>query len=275
MKKTIYFHIGTARTGTTYLQEVLDVSHNQLKDCGVLYDHDKSVFGDYLMDVCPAGKGSIKFFRMLFNETYQKQPLDKIFIIAEGLSGNSINGHSNVGAIAKDLNEITTDFDVKIILFLRSQDTYIESLYYQKIKEGWNFSFKEFIGMLHEDNYHWDRLVKSYTDVFGTDNVFVFSWELAKGKVLEMVGNVVGFKVKPIQPKMVNAALSKKGIALMKACLSVEGINQEDKLLLREFFQNNFHKQPYDGFDLLSDGEREKILKYYKKSNEVVFKQLA
>lgn len=273
MKKKVWLHVGTARTGTTFLQNLLVDRRDELKEQGVYFDRDKEIWGNFLMDISPLTEAQVALYKMLFEEFYAGLPFDKFFTVAEGMTGNPLNGHRNVGSIAKDVGEVFANFDTKIFMVLRSQDTYFESLYYQKIKEGTETrTFVEFMNGFILEDFKWDRIVNAYTKVFGKDNVHVLCYEGLRGKLLGEFGKRVGFHVKPFTPEMVNAALTPQGIKYMQACLAVAGIDDEDRLKIRTIFQENFCKDPYEPFSLFNQEERYKLTSIFEESNEAVFK---
>src|SRR5690625_7585565 len=92
-------------------------------------------------------------------------------IISEHFSGNPFIGFSNVHIIAETLWEITKDLDldIYIIVYLRRQDDFIESMYTQSIHLGDSHSFEEFINGFDESAFDWEYILDSYSKWFGKD----------------------------------------------------------------------------------------------------------
>ena len=58
----------------------------------------------------------------------------------EGFSGNPRLAYQNANAVASMLRESTKSLDVRIIVYLRRQDEFVESMYTQTIHEGGSFA---------------------------------------------------------------------------------------------------------------------------------------
>lgn len=143
--KKIYIHIGTEKTGTTAIQDFLhdnskllaekhkifipiwegDVSQNTHKRISKAFVPDKSMTPQYKII-------SIESFESILNNFVKSQHFNKLIISSELFSYST----------AKEIMELKStlqNFDVTIIVFLRRQDEYIESIYDQHVKKIWMF----------------------------------------------------------------------------------------------------------------------------------------
>ena len=164
MTKNI-FHIGYHKTGTTWFQKSF-------------YPHVRN----------------IKFInrQKIRNHFYEND--DELFIndfnvfCDEELSGN-IHNSGLSGFLTKGVQTKISKFkNPKVIIFIRNQYDIIKSSYLQYIKEGGNHKIKKYL--FHKNYYRSNRfplfsfkhfnyysLIKSYYDLIGKENVFVYTYE--------------------------------------------------------------------------------------------------
>ena len=81
------------------------------------------------------------------------------------------------------LREIFQD-ETRILIFLRSQKSMIESLYKESIRTGIFVDFKKYVELFYkyqDRNYYYDlaytNLIRTYQELFGVDNVEIFFFE--------------------------------------------------------------------------------------------------
>ena len=57
-------------------------------------------------------------------------------------------------------------FDIRPIIVLRRQGSFLESLYNQSLKHGETREFISFVHALPLDNFHWNDVVETYIENF-------------------------------------------------------------------------------------------------------------
>ncbi len=82
-----------------------------------------------------------------------------------------MTGYADAPVIASHLRELTRDFDVSILVFLRRQDDFMESLYTQTIHEGSSQTFDEFRKTIKPEAMNWQKLLEAYAAEFGHGNI--------------------------------------------------------------------------------------------------------
>src|SRR5690625_7783419 len=84
----------------------------------------------------------------------------------EKFAGDKMVGYKNTPVIAETVFKALEplDVNVKIIVFLRRQDDFLESTYAQRIYSGSTLTFEEFFKNFDTSHFHWDELVDSYAD---------------------------------------------------------------------------------------------------------------
>jgi len=100
----------------------------------------------------------------------EEQNCSKVLVSSEYF----IRGIHHKGKV-KRIREIFKDFNVKIIVYLRRQDEYLISGYYQGIKTGSvSSSFDEYLQQIDDTHVsHNFKLLKVYSDIFGYENIEV------------------------------------------------------------------------------------------------------
>jgi len=140
----VYIHIGTHKTGTTTIQNFMRANREflNINNCNFIeipseLDRQMAWLDNYHND------DLINEAKNYFIKTINNK---KNIISSEGLVGTYLQAYTNSSFIAHFLYEVFKDYDVTIILYLRRQDEFFESLYTQHIHEGGGICFlKNFI----------------------------------------------------------------------------------------------------------------------------------
>lgn len=185
---TIYLHIGMPKTGTSHIQNFLYNNEKALNKYGYTFPHFKIIPG--------VGKGRNAYFLRykLYQEDGERdlaaeqqlvehnfdiickaaENYDKIILTEEGLWNIEPLVWTRYIEEAKKSN-----FDTKIIVYLRRQDLFLQSYWAQVVKEWSVDSFSDYID---SDHYHtltldyWDKLESLAAD-FGKENLIVRPYE--------------------------------------------------------------------------------------------------
>lgn len=187
-QRTAYVHVGTHKTGTTSIQALLAMNDRALHDAGVLipqtgriesglaghhniawelaghpqFDPRFGTFENLLCEIASADNTNV----CLTSEEFEFLHLDEAALrrLRDGLIG--------VGCVPK------------IILYLRPQADYLESLYAQ-LSPVWNIDFPNFLDTIVEAGmygcswFDYDRLASSFSDIFGPDCIVVRAYQSA------------------------------------------------------------------------------------------------
>jgi hypothetical protein len=287
MKKTpFYIHIGTWKTGSSTIQFNVHSVKKQLQNEGLFYlsKGDKMVIDDgvirnfdklednYIRESRSKLKG-------ILDAKLKLNPAMRFLASAEEFSGDPFKAFSNSGWIAKNLFEITKDLnlDIKIVVFLRRQDEFVESMYTQSIHLGASHSFEEFLRKYEPGAFDWYRLVDSYSQIYGKANIIVKRYHKAflpeNDSLLHQMGEVLGSPIlksfKGTNPR--NRGLSRDALEITR--VTNRYLNKDDQYLLRNIFQETNAKQPFESYAYFSASDRLEFLKIYQKSNSLVVKE--
>jgi hypothetical protein len=181
---TTYIHIGTHKTGSTALQQFLQVNRRALKD----YHFHHPDFGDFASHALAFGLG---FGMWVPPNTTREQLLararkelttataraikagNNAILSSEVFSAFSLKDIGIVSRFKAFLAECGLT-NVRIICYCRRQDHFAESIYNERIKGGHPKELPAPGEIWNMDTY---RLLGYYRDVFGADNIMVRPFE--------------------------------------------------------------------------------------------------
>ncbi|RLJ58923.1 hypothetical protein BCF46_1061 [Litoreibacter meonggei] len=174
----LIIHIGAPKTGTTAIQSHLYRNQDALRNQSVNYTvtQRNHIAHNILPRVIRKGSGPA-YFEDLVNEI-QQSPADSHIISSEMLFNPEI---------ARRMCQLAADHlpqdilkNTKIICYLRRHDQFLESLYKQFVKRGKiPADPPEFLEQ-QLSKLSYQRVLSTYGDVFGQDNVVIRPFDRAK-----------------------------------------------------------------------------------------------
>lgn len=172
----LYLHIGTPKTGTSFMQAFLRNNEAALKEQGYVYPD---------FDFCYPGIGKNRngqFMNKKFDlaGVNYENCVRKIGRCAEEYENILISEESlwnNGGRIPQFVEDMKKkEITVKILVYLRRQDLYLQSQWAQNVKETMSKSFVEFAETTKVKLDYYDRL-KQLESLVGTDGLIVRVYE--------------------------------------------------------------------------------------------------
>lgn len=163
LKPRVYIHIGTHKTGSTAIQQAFSKGAAGLVRLGFREDIARSPWTQSDADRLAAH---------LRAQILPSRPVNYL-LSTERFCGEPLQGYAQAGDIARRVRDITRDFDPVIVVFLRRQDDFIESLYTQMIHQGGSQTFAGFMETIRPEIMDWHRLLEAYAAVFGRENIVV------------------------------------------------------------------------------------------------------
>jgi len=273
---TLYLHIGTHKTGTSAIQYVLRNNKEILRRHGLAYVKLSRKKIRSLTEYNPSLVNSLKKTVLNQTNTYNQQGEFNFIISDEALSGNTDHYYRNIDVIAKSFREITEGFSVKIIVYLRRQDQFIQSAYTQKIHQGESYSFKEFLNSFPRDVLNWKKLLDIYDEYFGKDNIIarIYDDQLLSGDrgVLNDFSKIINCEelAETKQTKFKNKGYSRDSVELAR--LLNPKLNDQEVRFLRSILQAIDAKKPFERYTYFTEKERLAFLQQYAESNSLVAK---
>jgi hypothetical protein len=186
--RTAFVHVGTHKTGTTSIQALLAANDSALRGAGVFVPRSGRIDDAY------AGHHNIAW-ELGADRRFDPAHGTLDTLVAEIMAANaptvclssedfeSLHGNEHALRLLRDaLN--AAGYAVTIVLYLRPQADYLESLY-AEICPCWNVAFGAFLdGIIAAGGYggtlfDYDRLTTAFADVFGADRLVVRAYRAA------------------------------------------------------------------------------------------------
>ena len=299
---TLYLHIGMPKTGTSYIQSFLHINNEVLKKNGYIYPdfgvkfNKIGVFrnGHFLISVIRDENRT----RLIDKEQeIENECFDKLFgllgeypnaIISEESIWNSAERKRSKDFwknLKNKLNE--RGVELKVIVYLRRQDLFIQSFWAQHVKENLVTSpLREFITLprfkLIQLDYY-KRLSKISTEV-GKENMLVRVYEKGqytgpKKTIVSDFLNTIGLEyndeyVHP--PKLINTSLTGIYLETKRELNKIEGFIERKgyvQNLLREVVERNDDVRSISSNEFMSGEDVASFLQNYEESNEKVARE--
>ena len=168
MGRRVILHIGAPKTGTTAIIDFLRNNEKQLKKGGFVFPQSRRVrFYGSPDDIVFAGDEWLKLKAALDRDTHDVVACD------ESLLFRLYNRPERV----RQIREFLGDCEFRIVLYLRRQDLFYESLYRETIRgvacPTLRFGLDEMIREAGENYFDYIRIVEFFEQEFGRDSVLV------------------------------------------------------------------------------------------------------
>lgn len=270
----LYLHIGTHKTGTTEIQQsLLYAKSNLIKEKIVYVPYFPSSF-EMMRIKCHDRNMISRCVDYLQKQTKEYSGQYRFIMSFEGFSGDLEQGYKNSRFVAQILKEATCEFDVSVIVYLRRQDTFLESAYTQLIHQGGSFSFSEFRNKYDFSSFNWLDLLNNYSEFFGKKNIILKLYDkkyLPYNKSLvENFSDIIGSaSLKEVElKKSFNIGYDRPALEIARLCNPY--LEQDEKKILRRILQSSGTKSPISNYGYFTADERQKFMERYKDSNAEV-----
>lgn len=281
--KKLHFHIGSGRCGSTLIQAIFnDVGVHQIFSQHSL-KYDSQIYRD--TGFVAYDETFIEENWKTIKETYftpmKGMKYDGHFITQENLLGmRSGKGENNICDVTcEKIAYLSEGYDPKIIIIVRRQDTYIESLYNQCIKRYETRDFLTFIDDFPLENWHWFDNIEIFRKFFGRENVTVIPFEQkvyddsGRSGFLDAVLMATGVTTRIAFKDLprVNPSLAPRAMEVMR--IANQHLSEEEAYNLAGWFQAHIQKDPFDPYTLMTDDLRREIVGGFRESNAKLCKE--
>ncbi|WP_234571687.1 hypothetical protein [Rhodohalobacter sp. 614A] len=279
-KNTLFLHIGTHKTGSTTIQKTLEVDSNFEDDIIYLGRHKQPII--QIAEENNASESVVDELTSLIESglaPYKDRSGLKFILSNEKLAGDKRDGYKNSGYVAKHLKNILDDFnlDVKVVVYFRRQDDFVESLFSQRIYNGSAYTFQQFIDRLDNESFSWKQVADSFAQHFGKENILVRRYHQEFLPQLDSIihdfGKTIGSELlqkysgeKTYNEGYTNSAL--KVIELVNPHLDRARQKSIKKLLRKQEQRSAFNK-----YSLFKPEQRKEFLDHYSESNAGLAKE--
>lgn len=189
MKKTVYLHIGMFKTGTTTLQDFLNINKDQLENYGFFVPRGEMDFHhlipiSIMNKICSTTlnfkiipKYSFEYYVSQLQNQIVSTKCKNIIISSEFFCDFVHPQHKDsLNSLSLVLKNIFSDLNVKVIIYLRSPHSFIYSFYKELIKGGSSSTLSEFLHWcIDNKSYHLyqSQLLEYYENIFGSDALII------------------------------------------------------------------------------------------------------
>ena len=255
LSMTIYLHIGTEKTGTTYIQNFLRQNHDKLLKQGYFFPTSPGMENHIRLTAYAQDDNTIDDLRFSLNVTRPKEVAAfrnnfKKQLLAEtdqNRASNIIfsNEHcsSRLLTIAeisrlKDLLDLI-DKNIKIVVYLRRQDQFLLSTYSTLIKSGATSELSTPSPRFVQNRYDFAVLLSRWSEVFGASNLLVRAYDkkcFVKGDLLKDFAATLGVKFDKAftEPPILNQSLDPEVLEFLRNLnFHLPGIMDEGGIRMR------------------------------------------
>lgn len=272
----LYIHAGTHKTASTTIQHALRsaaplageaegwmVLPRPIAAHGFMAadDHDEDLVQQFQSQL----ESSIRDIESSHRST-------RFVLSFEGLSGSTMLGYLNSEVVASMLRDATSRYEVKVIVYLRRQDEWLESMYTQSIHEGGACGFDEFKARFETPgalDYH--RFLEGFRTCFGDDGLIVRSYHAASdwGIVADFADIIGSTALRNARSESrLNPSYSRPALEIARR--ANPNLAPDQRRSLRKALQRVMPKPKGGSFGLLSASERDAFLARYSNSNRMV-----
>jgi len=288
--KTLYLHIGSPKTGTTTLQSTFNKNRLFLISKGFLYfdglallAHHKFNWGLRNTLKMPDNsdgrqKGSLAEIVKKYKKELKKTECHTGIISTEGLF---VTGRENPQAPIL-IKEAFSEFDVKIVVYIRRQDKFIASNYVQAVKT-FPFLKDDFetsvLSSLHTDTHNYYDHILPWEKAFGASNIIICPFERSRLKNQNIIDDffaIVGIEDQILsqitQTEDTNISTSPE-CALFFQKLNILPINPTKRNSIYYDIMLFDSQKKKERKSLIRTEQRKAILQKYSKSNKKIEKK--
>ncbi len=289
----LVIHIGAHKTASSLLQGILRKNMNALAGQGLSALVDSvPIKATYRMNFVPRYRRLIwqaaendgftgqneelDTLSQMIRHLVDELPYSKRVVSDERLLG-PMPGYTNTlypgAAYAAEFIERTFgDLSPSILLYIRDQAQYIESVYLQYFREtGRRGTFQDFFQTLDLDQFSWRRVVAPFTDRFGPDRVKIRSYDqdVREDILVPAFLSEIGYSGNlPFDRKRVNARFSEKAMEIYgKAYPHLDG---QDRFKLQHQLKACFPVGRYPAPVLLRDEQKAMLMERFGEENLVM-----
>ncbi len=287
-------HVGLQKTASTMVQRNLHRNRKLLDDAGVGYVRLRGLNETEDVHHLPAVTSSIRAIAIPKREPPAPDAVaaelewlraaghETVIISDENILGpiNLESGqpaYAHAADVVEWLVETLAPDSYRVLLYVRGQDTYLESTYLHRIHVGRSIRFDQYLQRTDIDSLDWDGLATGIASRIGQGNLHVVPFEtIERGELayvnrfLELGGVPVQFGQDDLAAQTSNRSYSALALELALRCNKI--LEGDDLRTFRAFLQDNYSNATHPRPVLLTDERRAELKKRFAASNEAVMR---
>lgn len=268
MMPELYIHIGTHKTGTTTIQDALRaIARDHPEEVGAFIGTTPTV--KRFMNAEAYDTSLVQQLQKELHRTADDRIATSRFVMSsEALSGSPTRGYQNFDVVHPMLRDATVNYNATVIVYLRRQDSFVESMYAQMIHQGGSLGFEDFLKQYDSpDALDYSRMLDSLSSHFGEDHLVVKSYHDASERgLLEDFGDVIRSDLlKQSQRGDTNPSYSRHALEIARR--SNPSLGREHQRQLRRALQGVMAKKRTEPFHFFAGDDRARFLERYRDAN--------
>ena len=288
MTKTLFLHIGLQKTGTTTIQTCLAQNRVLLADSGFVYPDPTSVrIG---LDDRSHGHLSLSLTGYWRETPYQlsrEEAWDELRNLYFGSDGHLLISHEGLSTPQiiphfSFISQMLRGVDVKVIIYLRRQDIFAQSVYKERLMANGKHDFQT---SYEKGDYRrlldFHSIVQAWQGCVGKNNIIIRLFEkdqLFEGDALEDFFNITGIGEiaglqRPFQRS--NPTMSRTVLEISRALNSMDIMGADItsfKLWLNDVLMEA-QAETLEEHNIISPENRLEILSEFKRGNEKIARE--
>ena len=269
-RKTVAFHVGAHKTGTSVVQSYLRDNARRLRRHRLVYLHRSAMngfvgWGDKLVDdPAPLSRRIEQIFRIPWFRVViasHENTLGRPF--EDGVAGL----YPQSPQIIPVLRRVLAPYRAKVFLSIRPQVEFVESYYLQLIHQGGHQPFQEWLAAIDLEALSWRPTVDALRDAFGPDAVEILDFRQVQRDPQAYLTDFFhridpALSVDVDLPAVRNPSISDKGLRLALAA-NPHLTSHAERRLMRVFLQDSFSNIDYPRPVLLTDDQKTQLQQRY------------
>lgn len=191
--------------------------------------------------------------------------------------------YQNAQSAIKYLRKALHDYDLHVLLYIRKQTDYLESVYMQLVHLGRPTKFAQYLERSATIDFSWLRVVEAMQRELAPDHLHLRTFEQIRtmGEAgffhdflsICRVNDVESFDISADSAKgrMANRSYGQLGMQIARRVNPL--INAKEKKLFRRFLQRNFSTATHPRAELLKEEQRLEMFETYQESNRQLFER--
>ena len=268
--KTVVFHAGAHKTGTSLLQKYMRDNRRRLQMRGIYYlarseMNDLVGWGRSLVEHPEELEARIS--GILGHLMYHTLVTSHENTLGRPAAPGGAHLYPRAAPMVETLGRLLAPYRAKVFIYVRPQVEFLESYYLQLIHQGNTFTFAEWIGSLDLDRLSWVPLTDMLIETLGGDRVEVVDFgEIRLGqnefiqRFFRRIDPRFDFKV-DYKPRR-NPSVGDKGLSLALAANPYLA-GSDEKKAMRVFLQKRFSNVDYPRPVLFTDAQKQALRDRY------------